>query len=144
MSFQDLRPYFQGRIAVADSDLQEWTDAFSEENIPSSSLNKAYHINYGDFSLEPEPENGAFVYDGLVTINFYFKGYDDLQAAIDTAWRKAETIIKECCKHSQRLVQSNIKNILAQAVGVSPMGTTNDDIIRLAIVFNCKLVIGVS
>lgn len=143
MSFQDLRPYFKGRIAAADSDFTEWTDPFPEDNIPASLMNKSYHINYGDFLLDPNPQNGAFVYSGVVTINFYFKAYDDPQGAIDSIWRKAETIIQECCRHAQRLSQSNIKGLLAQNVSLSPLGSTNDDVIRLTVVFNCKLIVGV-
>jgi hypothetical protein len=144
MSFQDLRPYFQGRIAAADSDYQEWTDAFSEENIPDSLINKSYHLSYGDFNLSSGLQNGDFNYNGFVTLNVYFKGYAAPIDTIDSAWAKAQTIIQECCKHSQRLTQSNIKNILAQSVGVSPLGRSNDNIIRLTIVFNCKVIIAVS
>jgi len=144
MSFVDLRPYFQGRVAAADSDFTEWTDAFAEDNIPSSLMDKAYHIKYGDFALKSGVQNGAFLYDGPVTVNFYFKGYKDPIDAIDTAWTKAETIIQECCKNTQRLSQSKIKNVLASFAGVSQLGATNDNVVKLSIVFLCTVGINVS
>jgi hypothetical protein len=143
MSFADLRPYFKARLTTVDSDLRENDDLFPEE-VPGNLVHKSYSLTYGDFALTGGVQNGAFVYVGPVTLNVYFNGYSDPLAAVDTVWTTAQTIIQECCKTSQRVTQTSIKNILARNVSISPIGPCNDNVIRLSIIFECNLIIAVS
>lgn len=139
MSFSTLRPYFQERMLAVDTELREWEDAFNIENIPSSILDKSWHIQFLPFSYNTGGAQTCLSFDCPVTLSVFFKGYRNPREAVDTALIFADAIMKECTKPVQRLNQPMIKNVLPSLVNVRELDTTNDNAAILEIQFNCEV-----
>jgi hypothetical protein len=139
MSFSTLRNYFEDRMITVDSELKEWEDAFNIDNIPSSILDKSWHIEFNPFSYNTGGAHTCLSFDCPVTLNVFFKGYRNPKEAIDTALIFADAIIKECTKPVLRLNQPKIKNVLPSLVSVRELDVTNDNAAILEIQFNCEV-----
>lgn len=139
MSFSTIRPYFQDRMIAVDSELREWEDAFNLENIPSTILDKSWHIQFNPMGYNTGGAQTCLSFDCPVTLSVFFKGYRNPREAVDTALIFADAIIKECTKPVQRLNQPNIKNVLPSLVSVRELDTTNDNAAILEIQFSCEV-----
>lgn len=139
MTFSTIRTYFEERMATVDSELKEWEDAFNIDNIPSSILDKSWHIQFNPFSYNTGGAHTCLSFTCPVTLNVFFKGYRNPKEAIDTALIFADAIIKECTKPVLRLNQPKIKNVLPSLVSVRELDTTNDNAAVLELQFNCEV-----
>ena len=142
MSFATIRPYFQDRMAVVDTELKEWDDAFNVNNIPSSILDKSWHIEYSTFSYNTGGAHTCLSFECPVTLSVFFKGYRNPLEAVDMALIFADAILKECTKPVQRLNQPNIKNVLPNNVSIKELSDSNDNAAILEVQFLCEVIIG--
>lgn len=140
MSFIDLRAYFQERMLTVDPDLREWDDAFSVDNIPSTILDKSWHIQFEQFNYTGTAHT-CLSFDSPVKIRVLFKGYRVTKEAVDTALTMADAIVKECTKPVHRLNQPNIKNVLPAFISINQLGATNDNVVILEINFRCEVIL---
>lgn len=140
MSFASLRPYFIDRMRAVDPDLREWFDAFNIENIPSSILDKSWHL-----AFQPMTYSGTahlcLEFNSPVRLSVCLKGYREPQEAVDRAHLFADAIIKECCKPINRLTQPHIKNVLPNLVDVRALTQDNDNVCVLELSFDCIVII---
>lgn len=142
MSYSEVKPYFRARIRTVDSELTEWSDGFNFENIPSTNLDGAYHIEWGPFANVKQNQD-CLDTSGTATIRIFSKGFRDPQSGIDSAISKGESIIKECLKASNRALQPGIKNVKLLNFAVDPLAASNDNSIRTTISFDLTLVINI-
>lgn len=129
MSLTAVRPFIR---SVANSKgFREWTDAFNIENIPSTILNKSYHIANPTFNgvrlnqLDQEVESN-------VELKLIFKGYRNPADAIDTAISDSENLLKEMLKPANRVGQAgvnNIKNVVLDSIGLEQFDISNDNVV---------------
>ena len=140
MSFTDLRPYFQARLAAVDPDFREWEDGFNVDNIPSTILDKSWHLRFDPFSYVGTAHT-CLSFDCGLTMSVFFKGYRNPQEAIDSALFFADAIIKECTNPVHRLNQPKIKNVLPSTVAVRELGATNDNAVVLEIQLTCEVIL---
>jgi hypothetical protein len=140
MSFITLRQYFEDRMAAVDSELREWEDAFSIENIPSTILDKSWHIEFGPFSYTGSAHT-CLAFDSSASLKVCLKGYRNPKEAVDTALILADAILSEVTDPTKRLNQPKIKNVLPRFVDVRQLGTSNDNVAVLEIQFNCNVMI---
>lgn len=136
-SFNDLRPYFDEQLAKVDPDFREWEDAFNIENIPSNILDKAWHLEFQPFIFETGKVQNCFKFSCPVKLTVIFKGYKNPKEAVDSATNYAQAIVKECCKHSNRLNQPYIKNVLPNVIDIRALVQSNDNAVALELTFDC-------
>jgi hypothetical protein len=140
MSFSTLLPYFRARLSVRHPELNEWADAFNVDNIPATKLGKAYHVE-----LLPANYVGTahviLAFRAQVRVRVFVKGYAKPEQAVDKATSYADSIIKECCKSTNRLTQPAIKNVLPISVDVKALALTNDNAAYLDLTFECNLML---
>ena len=141
MSFNTIRPYFEERLNAVDKELKEWEDAFNIENIPSSILDKSWHISFDTFNYTGTAHT-CLSFDCPVTLNVFLKGYRNPKEAIDTALIFADAIIKECTNPVHRLNQSKIKNVLPGLMNVREYAPSNDNAAVLEMQFTCEVIVG--
>ena len=143
MSFVDLKPYFRDRLKAVSPDLKEWKDAFNIENIPSTILNKSYHIDLGLMTYRGSAQT-CFQYLAPVSIRVIFKGYREAYEAVDFATKYADSITTEVCATSNRLNQARIKNVLPTTVNIRQLADGNDNAAVLELGFDCALFLNVT
>lgn len=140
MSFTDLRPYFQKRMKTVDPDFKEWADAFNIENIPSTILDKSWHIEFGPFSYIGTAHT-CLHFSCPVRIQVFFKGYRDPQKGVDYGLKNAHAIVKEVCNPLYRLNQAKIKNVLPNLIDIRELAQGNDNCAVLELTFDCEFVV---
>lgn len=141
MSFQNLKPYFKARLEAVNSGAlsgNEWQDAFNVDNIPSTVINGAYHIEI-DPATYLGTAHSCLGFKAPVRVRAFFKGHKTAAAAIDKATLYADSIIKECCKSTNRLTQPLIKNVLPSSVDIKALAESNDNIAYLDLTFDCTV-----
>lgn len=140
MSLDSLRPYFQGAILATDPDFREWEDAFNVENIPNTALDCAWHFSVLPSSLVSFNQ-ACLQMDVPIVLNAWVKGYRTPIEAVDLGLKRIESMVKECLRHSRRLTQPTIKNVLPTGFNVEAIAATNDNIARLVLNFTCRVII---
>jgi len=139
MSFTDLHPYFQERMKAVDADFQEWEDAFNVENIPSTIIDKSWHFALQPMIFQTGRTQTCFKFSCPVKLSVMLKGYRTPKEAVDSGAYYAQAIVNECCKHSVRLNQPHIKNVLPNVIDMRQLSQSNDNIVVLEITFDCAV-----
>lgn len=135
MSFSTIPIYLRALLPNVDADFKEWDDAFNIENIPSTILDKSWHVGYSSFTYQGSAQN-CLGYSCPVTLSLFLKGYRHPQEAIDSALFFADAITKEVCKPSNRLNQAYIKNVLPGTIRMRALAQDNDNTVVLELGFN--------
>lgn len=141
MSFQDVRPYFRARVEAVGG-LQEWTDGFNFDNIPSTILDGSYHLDSGSFSNIKQNQD-CLDASGTFTVRVFLKGFRDPQDGIDRGWAKGQAIVQECLKASNRATQAGIKNVQLLTFAVEPLDVSNDNVVRTVLSFTVTIVLDI-
>ena len=137
MSLSAIRPYFRTHLKALG--YTEWTNAIPDNNIPSSILDRTFHL--GPPQTSGVKQNQADLEtDSQITIALFFKGYRDPATAEDTAIAASETALLDLLKATNR-ISSDIINIKLNTVIHSQLGSTNDNVIKTEMSFTCKVVI---
>lgn len=132
MSMTLVKPFFKARCLAVS--LTEHPDGFAIDNIPSTLIDRSFHINFSSVTGRKLNQNDQEV-EGSVEVVFYIKGYRNVSEGIDKAIEKAEALVKEVEKPANRL-GSSLKLVTFQTMQLEPIDASNDNAIRARLVFN--------
>ena len=132
MSLSLIKPYF--RLKMTGLGYQEWADAFPDDNIPASLLDKSYHLTFGSCTEDQtNPQDVEVTQE--VNLAVHYKGFRDPATAVDLAMVEVEKIIQALCS----LVAAQdfgLKQIRFQSFTVEAMETeTQDNVVKVNFVF---------
>ena len=122
-----VKPYFRERILSLDSKFQEWTDAFNIENIPSTILDKSYHLAFGTVDgglLSGKTQQ----IECNVLVRLFFKGYRNVSENVDRGIDLSEQLIRAVQDPAERLGES-IKGVKFLGMEVNEGFASNDNLI---------------
>lgn len=139
MSLAYVRYYFRQRCLAVG--LKEHSDAFNEENVPSTYLDQAFHVTLDRFSGIKLNQNDQEM-KCTVKTTFWIKGFKKPTDGLDRAVSKSDLLIKEILKPSNRLSQ-NIKNIVIGDVVYEALSDDNDNAIKVVIDFSAIVILEV-
>lgn len=125
MSIKLIRPYIRTRMNALG--FKEHLDAFNVEDIPSTVLNKSYHIGQGPVETRQIQMDYSEVEMGI-TLKFFIKGFKDTSSGIDTAIAFTEDILESIIKPSNRL-SGNVKDVIFNSAIYEPLAVSNDNAI---------------
>lgn len=123
-----VRKYFKDRCKAIG--LTEWADAFNYENIPSNLINFSFFIDSPTFQSAKVLTNFDQEINCTVDVRYFVKGYRTPNEAMDKAIEKAESLVIECLKPTNRL-GSCLKNCVFNTINIEPIGATNDNLIMV-------------
>jgi len=83
MLISKVRKYIADSITSVDSDFRQHRDAFNDENIASTNINKSFHIAYSIPSIASD--QATFNNSVTAEIKFFFKGQRDTIETFDNA-----------------------------------------------------------
>lgn len=133
MGLVDVRAYFRDRLDSLG--YTEWTDGFNVENIPSTILDRSYHVESGDISTTAS-NHQPHRFDCPVTVRLFIKGYLDPKSAIDDSYALCEDILAEVLLPTNRLDTANgLSDVQPQGISVRPLTLQNDNGVVLEINF---------
>lgn len=141
MSLVNCRSYLRARANSIG--LKEWADGFNFDNIPSTLLNKSYHISPNEGTTIKNNQNDQEI-NYSQSIRIFVKGYRDNATAIDNAHLIVDNLIKECVNPKNRLTQSNgIKNVFFENFSFTTNDSSNDSIVMATVTFRMLFVMDV-
>src|SRR5690606_922977 len=114
--------------------------AFSDDNIPSTIIDRSYHLLLGESSNIKQNQDLIEVLQP-VSVKLYIKGFRDTSEGRDRAVQYQEAAIKEALETDRRgAAYTGIKNVLYQGGGLTELSTDNDNLIRITLNFNCHVI----
>lgn len=140
MSLINARQYF--RTKLKSIGYKEWSDPLNVENIPSTILDKAFHIEHP--SIDPISINQQSLdINHRINIKTFYKGFSEPQLAMDKALTELERILQAVMPAVSRLNISNVKNIIFQGAFPRALSQSNDNVVVLELNFVCLTVLDV-
>lgn len=123
-----IRQYFVARAKAIG--LIEWTDAFNYENIPANLMNGSFFIEAPNFQAVKPIQHRDQEISAQVEIKFFIKGYRTPKEAMDKSVEKAESLIREVLKPTNRM-SGCLKNVTLNSVNIEPFAASNDNLIMV-------------
>lgn len=139
MSLTSVLPYFRS-VMTTSLNHKEWKEAFADDNIPSTIIDRSYHLLLGDTSNIKQNQDLIEITQP-VSVKLYVKGYRNTSDGRDRAVEYQEAIIKEALETDRRATTySGIKNVIYQGGGLTELAVDNDNLIRVTLNFNCHVI----
>lgn len=137
MSLAAVKPYFRTKLKTLGH--TEWTDAFNFENIPSTVLDKCFHLEFGNF--EPgQQNNNAIEFEQKCIVRMFTKGFVNTATAMDTAITRVEAFIIVALGRS-RLTTTGIKNVKMTSMTFEPIAESNDNVVMARMEFDLQIIL---
>ncbi len=115
----------------------EWTDALNDENIPSTIIDRSYHLLLGDASNIKQNQDLIEI-NQPISVKLYIKGYRDTADGRNRAIVHQEAIVKKALEDARRCqTYDGIKNVTFQGGGINELSADNDNTMRVTMNFNC-------
>lgn len=138
MSLTKVIPYF--RTVMDTLGHKEWKDALADDNIPSTVLDRSYHILMGDASNIKQNQDAIEV-NQPIAVKLFVKGYRQTADGRDRAITYQEAIIKKALEDARRCqTYEGIKNVIFQNGGITELSSDNDNTMRVTLNFNCIVI----
>jgi hypothetical protein len=131
MSVTLVLPLFRTRMD--DLGYREWTDGFNVENIPSTIIDKSYHLEVNDGSggvINQHVQNISMP----ITLRVFRNGFRDPASMRDEMLGDMEAIVCDILLPAVRL-SSGIKNIVFDSFSLLPLDVSNDNSVILEMNF---------
>lgn len=139
MSLVDVKPTFDACLKTLG--YKEWPDGFNTENIPSTRLKSAYHVDVSEGQGISQNQNDLEI-DVPVTVRLFKCGFRYAGEAKSEAIKIVETALNEIQKPSRRLGSSGIKNIRFNSFVLEPIDQSNDNVILITMEFTASVILG--
>lgn len=136
MSITSVIPFYRNRMEMLG--FKEWEDAFNTEDIPSTILDKSFHIEVNPTTAGVTNQLVLNV-SMPVTIKVFRKGFRDTAIGRDTALLDVQNIICDILLPSVRL-GSEIKNVIFDGFSVNALADSNDNVVMTELNFSNNLI----
>ena len=131
MSLKPVRTYLKSRLSDSDSSYKEHKDGFNRDNIPRTSFNKSYHIAIN--SVDNISNEGGYVESSVSTrVELFFKGFRNIQTAIDDSIDKANDVKLRASNPANWT--STIKGVVCDSISAETL-ETNDNVVIMIMEF---------
>lgn len=125
------RQYFQ---AVAfEQGFRKHYDGFATDNIPGTTFDRTFHVEAFNFQGRVLGQYSLEVRTPCV-VRLFFKGFRDVDQAIETATRAGEIYYRSCLEADRKL-GAEIKNVFMDQMVVEPYAVSNDNYVVCRIEF---------
>lgn len=131
-----VRPYFRNILDALG--FHEWESSFDVDNIPNTIQDKVYHLTIGSISIASANQMTR-AFDFPITVKMFLKDYDTNTDAIDDGIEKADLVMSEALKVSNRLTQTGIKDVTVTTINIIPMSAADNESVIIEINFIAKI-----
>lgn len=136
MSLASIKPYFRARMNALGF-TKEHPEAFDAEEVPSTIIDKTFHILNGPSTFVSNNQN-HLVMTVDVGMQIFFKGYRDEEQGRLRAESALESILRETLTATNRVTQASdgIKDVKLTSAEIIPMDESQDNISLLQMEFS--------
>lgn len=140
MSLLAAREYFKQYLEQLG--YEEWPDGFNIENIPSTVLDGAYHVESG--TIVQNSQNQRDLDLGCIEIvRIFKKGFRYPSRAIDEAHIEVQTFLELVLDATNRGAQPPT-NVILNSIDFLPLTIDNDNALMVEMNFNVRINIGIN
>lgn len=134
MKLSDVLPFFRTQLNALQ--YKEWVDSFNFDNIPSTILDRRYHLELND-ALGVRNNQLDQECNAPVTVRVFFKAFRNTSAARDFAVTKGQELIEAILQPEVRVADyaDGIKNIVFDSMLIEDAIVSNDNITVLTLGF---------
>lgn len=124
MSLSNVYPYFRSRMKGLG--YKEHDEGFDRDNIPSTVLNKSFHILSSSGSGGTINQNHQEV--GVdINLRYCIRGYRKPTDAKETALKEMQTILEDICNITNRT--STLFNVVFNDFSMEQLSESNDNVV---------------
>ena len=140
--YSNAYQYITNRISESDvKNLKEWKDAFNLANIPSSVIDRTYHIYIPSISISAQ--NDTLKNHNInVQLNYFRKGFRNTRTvqleALDEAFCLIQAIINPLKWNDP---ETMIYKVNCDQVSQSPIDDSNDNLMRIQMDFSLTMLV---
>lgn len=136
MSVSLVKPYVVGKMNTLG--FTQWTDAFGEDNLPSTLLDKSYHFRI--VSLDGVAVNQETMeFNLLFEVKIFFKGFHDTGDSLDQSLVDCQSVIADLQNIADQAT-AQIKGMYFDSMTLEPFDeAVNDNIIVATLRFNARV-----
>jgi len=136
MSITLIKPYFTQQLNALG--FTEWEDAFGEDNLPSTVIDRSYHqriVSVSGTAVNQESLEYFIIHE----IKVYFKSFNNTDLGVDAALLESESVIVKCCNLPEYST-AGLKGVFLDSLDVSPFdNNVNDNLMVATIQFNVRV-----
>lgn len=136
MGLANVYPYFRARMKAQG--FKEHDDGFNRDNIPSTVIDKSFHILTSVGSGGSVNQNHQDV-SSDVNVRFILKGYRKPTEAKERAMQQIENCVKEICNIRNRT--ASLFNIVFDGYEMDELSDSNDNIIIVDMSFTTQVIL---
>lgn len=136
MSVTLVKPFVTSKLTALG--YTEWTDAFGEDNLPSTLIDKSFH--YRIISVDGTSFNQETIeYNLIFEVKIYFKGFNNTGSALDQSLADCEIVIADFQNIADQST-SQIKGLYFDSMTLEPLDEAlNDNIIVATLRFSVRV-----
>lgn len=136
--FVEVRSYF--RLNLIALGFQEWKDVFNVDNIPSTKLEKSFHLGPVTGSRRDAYDPNSQDVEAEIVVRIVRKGYKNPADAVDQCLVDLDSVLSRVLAPTRRF-GPNVKNVYYGSHTIDELATTNDNVAVLEITFNCLIIL---
>ena len=136
MSIAVVKPFISAQVNSLG--FEEWEDAFGNNNIPSTIIDRSYHqlvVNVLGSGISQE----TLEYTVIHEVKLFFKAFNQTDVSVDKAIVEAEEVLKKFLNVPD-YTTAGLKGVFLDSIDISPLDNEeNDNIIVVTITLNIKV-----
>lgn len=118
----------------------EWKDAFPIDNIPSTIIDRSFHVEMGTVSSTAANQR-SHVFRMPITVQVLRRGFRDAHAAREGCMIDSDLILAALLSESFRFsIVDDVKNLSPLSIDLSPISSSNDNDFILTLRFEALIV----
>lgn len=145
--YRQIRGYVNTRMAIVEPTFSEWTDSLAEiGNIPRTKLDRAYQVNIGAATSTTQIDRHVSDLVNVV-ISVFRQGFNNATQTRDDLLQVANCIRLDMInplniEEYKRANDGNIEDVISVSITPSEIAASNDNILKVEIELNLRLLIG--
>ena len=118
----------------------EWKDAFPIDNIPSTILDRSFHIEIGSITSSAAHQS-SHVFRMPLTVRVLRRGFKDPGPQRESCMRDADAILSALLAPSFRLqIVDDVKDLVPLGIDLDPISSSNDNDFILSLRFEALII----
>lgn len=135
MSLASVRTLFRERLEGLG--FEEHNQPFQPDQVGETIVDGSFHMQTGTISSS-FANQAVHSFDFPITVTIYKRGFIDLLTAYDEIHETADTVLADLLDQTVR-IGDPVKDIVPNTVDILPIDESNDNIMKLELVFTARL-----
>lgn len=138
MGLAAVLPYFDSILEGLE--FTKWEEPFAADNIPSSIIDRAYHLTAGPIDGIQNNQANQDAEMG-VQVRIFLKGFAYPSDARDEGIFNGERVVIQAVKPENRTLTAGLLNVVFNSMALEPLADSNDNMIVIVLDFTARVIL---